>query len=145
MATKYAAQQVGVADGTEPPAKADGRLVGAKKRVILASKVATDAWNSGDLIYLGKKRPGETIVAIRCCTDTSFGTSTLSIGDGTTANKWVNAKTLTATDVPTVLGPKASTLDDAPASTKEDIWLTIGTANIAAGVLATFEIELAGL
>ena len=146
MATKYALQQKGVADSSKVPAdKADGRQVGAHKRTILASKDAgVDAWNSGDVIYLGKKPANEKIVAIRGCTDTSFATSTLSIGDGTTADKYVAAKTLTATDVPTTLGPKASTLDDAPGD-EEELWLTIGVANIAAAVVATIEIELAGI
>lgn len=145
MADKYALQQTGVADGTlNPPDKADGRQVNAGRTTILASKKNGEAWNSADRVFLGKKNANEKIVGIRATTDTSFTTSTLSIGDGTTADKYVGAALLTAVNVPTAIGPKASTLDDAPGA-EEDLWLTIGVANIAAGVLATIEIELCGV
>lgn len=144
MTDRYAMQQVGVADGTVPKAKLDGRQVGAHARVIIASKVTGTQWSSGDRIYLGKKKAGEKIVKVLCCTDTSFGTATLDLGDGTTAGKFLTGKVLTVTDVPTVIGPKASILDDDPLTTDEDLWLTIGVTNIASATVATFLIELAG-
>ncbi|MED5545629.1 MAG: hypothetical protein VYD90_10285 [Pseudomonadota bacterium] len=145
MADHYVAQQVGVADGTEFPAqRADARQVGAHRRTILASKVPGTAWASGDRVYLGKKRVGETIVGIRLCTGTSLGTSTVDVGNGSTADKYVDGATLTATNVPTAIGPKASTLDDGGAAADEEIWSTIGVAAIAAATVLTFEIELCG-
>jgi hypothetical protein len=154
MAVKYATQQQGVADGSAVPAnKADAREVNGVKSAILASKPSGTAWASGDTIYLGYKPEGHKITAIRGCTDTSWATSTLSVGVGddpragggvTTAAKYVSAKTLTATNAPTVLGPLASTMDDAPGD-GEHLWATIGTADVAAGTLATLEIEMVGI
>ena len=155
MAIRYATQQQGVMDGTAVPAdKADAREVNAAKSSILASKLAgTDAWNSGDTVYLGYKPEGKKIVAIRVTTDTSFGTSTLSIGvgddprAGTTIsddNKYVDAVTNTVTNKPTAIGPLADALDDDPGA-GEHLWLTVGTANIAAAVKATIEIEMVGI
>lgn len=156
MAVKYASQQQGVMDNTLVPAnKADGRQVNANKEAIVASKLAgTDAWNNGDTVYLGRKPAGRKITAIRLTTDTSLGASTLSIGYGTdpragtptitSANKYVDAAThTTPLDKGTVLGPKASTLDDAPGD-EEHLWLTVGVANIAAAVVASIEIETVG-
>jgi hypothetical protein len=156
MAVRYASQQQGVMDGTNVPAnKADGRQVNADVQKILASKLAgTDAWNSGDKVYLGFKPEGRKISAIRVTTDTSFGTSTLSIGIGDdprvgstidTANKYVDAAThTTPLNRPTVIGPVASTLDDEPGD-GEHLWLSVGVANIAAAVVATIEIETVGI
>lgn len=145
MADRYPLQQQGVIDGTKVPAdKADGRQVNATKFSILASKPAGTAWANGDVVHLGRKPAGQKIVAIRCTTGTSFGTSTLSVGVAGTAAKYVSAGTLTAPNVPTNLGPLASTLDDDPGAA-EDLILTIGTADIAAATVATFEIEMVGI
>lgn len=154
MAVGYALQQQGVVDGTKTPAdQADSREVHGARFSLLASKPAGTAWNNGDTIYLGKKPEGCKIVGVKGTTDTSLATSTLSVGVGdnptqgiavTTANKYVDAKTLTAVNVPTALGPVASTLDDAPGA-EEHLWLTVGVANIAAAVLATLEIEMVGI
>lgn len=145
MADRYAQQQVGVADGTQTPkAKLDGRQVGAHIRIITASKVPGVAWASGDRIYLGRKKAHEKLVRVDANTDTSFGTATLDLGDGTTAGKFLTGKTVTATDTPTPIGPRASIRDDDPLTTDEDLWLTIGVVAIASGTLATFDIYLSG-
>lgn len=146
MATIYAAQQVGVMDGTKVPAdRADGRQVHAKKSVILASKVTGLAWAAADIIVLGKLNPGEKLVAVRLTTGTSLGTSTVSIGTVASPSKYVAAATLTVVDVPTPIGPKASTLDDDPLTAPETIVATIGTATIASGTVLTFELEIASI
>lgn len=154
MAVKYAIQQQGVADGTAIPAnKADARQVNAARTTLLASKEAGVAWANGDTVYLGRKPAGMKIVDVKGNTGTSFGTSTLSIGIGDDpragstiddATKYVNAKTLTATDTPTSIGPKASTADDAPGD-EEHLWLTIGVADIVAATVATLAIEMCGV
>ncbi|PNU05810.1 hypothetical protein [Novosphingobium guangzhouense] len=145
MAKHYVKQQRGVSDGTEIPAKkADGREVNAEKRVILASKVTGTAWASGDTVVLGKKPVGCKVTAVRLTTGTSLGTSTVSIGTAAAPAKYVNAATLTATNVPTVLGPLASTLDDDPGA-EEELIATIGVAAIVAGTELTFEIEHCGI
>lgn len=155
MATRYALQQKGVADSTKIPAdKADARQVCGHHATLIASKDGgTDAWNSGDVIYLGRKPAGYKITGIAGVTDTSLGTSTLSVGVGgdprqggtvVTAAKYVNGATLTAVNVPTMLGPLASIVDDAPID-EEHLWLTVGTTNIAAAVVASLVIGMVGL
>lgn len=144
MARFYAAQQVGVLDGTKIPAdRADGRQVGAKKSVILASKVPGTGWAAGDVVVLGKLAPGEKLTAVRICTDTSLGSSTIAIGIAGATGKYVAARTFTTPlDAPTVIGPKASTLDDAPLEDDETILLTVAVATIASGTLLTIELEI---
>lgn len=141
MADLYALEFVGGPDGSaSPPKKLDGRLVSAKKRRTRATKPTTNL-ASGDRLYLGKLPQGGVIHSIGAVTDTSFGTSTLSIGTTGTPAKYVSAKTLTATDVPTALGPKASAAVLPPAPADEAIWLTVGTATIAGATVAQFFFE----
>lgn len=155
MPTKHVSQQRGVADGTAiPAAKADGRQVNAMKKSIIASKPTDEAWNIGDTIFLGKKAAGSKITCIRLATGTSLGTSTIDIGIGgdprggagvTAAQTYVAAATLTTVDRPTTIGPRASTLDDAPDTDEVYLWATIGVANIAAAVALTFELEMVAI
>lgn len=145
MATHYVSQQVGVLDATEVPAlKTDGRQVGAARRSTLASKVTGTIWANGDTIVLGKKRANEKLVGIRLTTGTSLATSTLDIGITGTLEKYAADKTLTVVDTPTQIGPKASTLDDAPGD-EETILATVGVADIAAATVLTFELEFVGV
>ncbi|WP_374414285.1 hypothetical protein [Novosphingobium colocasiae] len=146
MTTRYAKQQVGVADGTAIPVKkADGREVNAKRSAILASKVTGVGWASGDVIFLGTKKAGDKVVDVKLTTGTSLGSSTVSVGTLAVPDKYAATKTLTTVDTPTSLGPPASTLDaDAPIA-EEDLYATIGSATIASGTRLTFEICLVGL
>ena len=145
MATFYAREQSGVADGTlNPPKQADGKLVGAKQRIITANKNpsgSTQALAAADKLYLGTLPEGATITRIVGLTDTTLGTSTLSIGTLTTAAKYVNAATLTATNVPTTLGPLASARDAGPVTAAEDLYATVAVATVAAATKLTLEIE----
>lgn len=147
MGDFYVTQQKGVADGTEvPPARADGRQVGANKSVTLASKPTNQAYAAGDRLYLGKRPAGTKLTDIKLTTGTSLGTTTIDVGDQTTADKYVDGKTLTAVDTPTSLGPKASTLDDEPSDDPhEEIWATFLTASVGAAVALTFELEFTGI
>jgi hypothetical protein len=146
MAFHYVKQQVGVADGTNPPDRADGREVVANKVSTLASKVPGTAWASADRIYLGKRPAGYKLVAARVTSDTSLSTSTLAIGSEATADKYVAAQgSLTATDTSQALKVKASTLDDDPVDEEEALWATVGTAAIASATLLTIELEFVGI
>lgn len=141
MADLYAIEFVGGPDGTaQPPKKLDGRLVSAKKRRTRATKPAT-ILAVGDRLYLGKLPQGGALHLIDGLTDTSLGTTTLSVGTKADPTKYVNAKTLTATDTPTSLGPKAAAGVQQPVTADEDIWLTIGVAAIPANVVARFSFE----
>lgn len=146
MAQYYAAQTVGVLDGTKVPAdRSDGRQVGAKKSVILASKVTGVAWAAADTIVLGQLAPGETLVGVRLTTGTSLGTSTIAIGSTTSTSKYVAAATLTVVDTPTPIGPKASAIAAGPLASPETIIATIGVATIVSGTVLVFELEIASV
>lgn len=141
MADRYALEQVGVADGTLPPKLADGGLVHAKRRVITASFPTGTAQANGDRLYLGRLPIGAKLKAINGITDTTLGTTTLSIGTTAAPTKYVNAKTLTATDVPTPLGPKAANWAQAKLTAEEDLWLTLGVGGIAGAIIGGLDIE----
>lgn len=135
MATFYLDSFVGVADGSQiPAAKAAGNRVGAKESVTYGAKVSGQAWAAGDVIYAGKLRAGEFMRSAFANTDTSLSTATLSLGTLANPTKYVNAKTLTATDVPTALGPKAATAVLGPNTVDEDLYWTVGTAGVGSGV-----------
>lgn len=142
MADFYGLEFVGGPDGTKnPPKKLDFRLVGGKKRRVRSTKPTAQAFAAGDRLYLGKLPQGASIRAISACTDTSFGSTTISVGTTGTPAKYVNAKTLTATDIPTAIGPKASAFVQDPVSADEDLWATFATATLVAGAIAAFDFE----
>ena len=141
MADVYALEFVGGPDGTlQPPKKLDGRVVSAKKRRTRAVKPLT-ILNVGDRLYIGKLPQDAVLQTLSCNTDTSFGTTTLSVGTTSQPTKYVNARTLTSTDAPAAIGPSAASARNAPVTADEDLWVTIGTAAIPAAVLATFYME----
>jgi len=145
MATYYAKQFIGVADSTKvPPDRADGRQVGAKESTTVATKDNVNATAANDLIYVGRIRAGEMMVGFSGLTDTSFGAVTISVGTVTNPTKYVNAKTLTATDVPTALGPNAAALAAGPLTADEDIYVKVSGV-IAAAVVAEFITRIASV
>lgn len=138
MADLYALEFVGGPDGTQPsPKKLDGRIIGAKKRRTRAVKPST-ILNVGDRLYLGKLPANGVLTLITANADTSLGSTTLSIGTTATPAKYVNGQTLTATNVPTAIGPRVAAAVLQPAERDEDIWLTVGGAAIPAAVVASF-------
>lgn len=141
MPTYYAKQFVGVADGTKfPPDKADGRQVGAKKSVTVATKDNTNALIANDLVYVGKLRQGEIMTAFHAITDTTFGAVTISVGTLATPAKYVNGVTLTALNTPTALGPLAAAMAAGPLTADEDIYVKV-SGGVAAAVVAHFLME----
>lgn len=146
MAQYYAAQQVGVSDGTTIPAgKADGRIVGAKLSSIMAAKVAAQAWLAGDTIVLGTLRAGDSLKRVWLTSDTSFGAATVSIGTAAAPTKYVNAKTMTVVDIPTLLGVRGTAADDGAIAADEIIIATLAVAGVAGGVFCAFELEFASV
>ncbi|WP_226019519.1 hypothetical protein [Novosphingobium sp. FKTRR1] len=138
MATYYLDQFVGVVDGSQIPAnKADGRYQNAKTKETFASKVAGQAWASGDVIYAGRLPANCVLREALGITDTTLGTATLSLGTLAAPTKYVNAKTLTAVDVPTALGPKGAQAAAAPNTVDEDLYWTVGTTTVASGTNLT--------
>jgi hypothetical protein len=143
MTTYYATQYVGVRDGSViPPNLCDGREVDAKRRSSRATLDPTKTYANGDVIYIGRLPQGAVVKSISLLTDTSLGTTTVSVGTLGTPAKYASAKTLTTTDVPTAIGPKAATGGvQAPLTTQEEIYATLGVGGIAANVNVAFNIE----
>lgn len=141
MADLYALEFVGGPDGTlQPPRKLDGRVVSAKKRRTRASKPST-ILNVGDRLYIGKLPQDAVLQTLSVNSDTSFGSTTLSVGTTALPAKYVNAKTMTNTDAPSAIGPRAAIAQQAPVTGDEDLFVTIGSAAIPAAVIATFYME----
>lgn len=142
MTDRYSVEMVGVADGTlNPPKKADGRLIGSKIRSIRATKQVL-ADQIADRVYLGQLPVGATVKEILIVTDTSLGSATIAIGTTASSGKYVAARTYTTPlDVPTCIGPKASTWDDVPLTAPEDLWLTVAAAAIGGSAIVGIEIR----
>jgi hypothetical protein len=140
MAQGFAKAAVGVLDGTlNPPAKFDGRIVGAKLRsceAILDLAQATVAKNNGDTNVLFRFPAGAKPIAFVLNTSADLGAAaTIALGNATTAAKYMAAATFRTPNVPAVI-MLASAADDDPLAAFEDVLLTIGAANLpGAGVL----------
>mgnify|MGYP006191754395 CR=1 FL=1 len=147
MPDLYASTFVGVKDGTKnPPDRADGRLVGAKRSTIVAPKVAAQAIAAGDRLFLGTVRAGESIREIRLNTDTSLGTTTFSIGTTAVPAKYRAAAVFTTPlNIPSPVGPVAAAAIAAPLAADEDIWATFAVAGIAGGVVMAFEMDICSI
>ncbi len=146
MAVRYLSSFVGVKDGSEiPPLRSDGRKVGAALSTIFGRKVAGQTWANGDQIYVGRLEAGQCLRDFKINTDTSFGTSTISLGTLTSPTKYVNARTHTVTNTPTSLGPLASAAVAEPLAAAEDLYITIGTADIVAGTVAAVDLVYASV
>ena len=147
MPTYFASEFVGVRDGTKtPPDRADGRMVGAKESTIRASKPAAQALAIGDLLFIGALAPGERIKEIVINSDTSLGTTTVSIGTLALPTKYVNAATLTAPlNVPVNIGPRAAPHAAAPLAASEDLYATFGVAAVGGAVVLGIETTIASI
>lgn len=142
----YLSSFVGVKDGTTIPAdRANGQLVGAKMSSIIGSKPTGVAWANADQIYLGTLRAGESLREIKVTSDTTLGTTTLSVGPKSSTTKYANARTMTTVDTPTLIGPRGTAADDAPLTADEDVWLTLGVGGIAGGINLTIELVIASV
>lgn len=137
---------IGVADGTKTPAdRADGRKVGAKRSSIIGNKPAGVAYANGDRIFLGRLRAGDSLRDIILISDTTLGTTTVSVGTTATPAKYANAKTMTTTDVPTSIGPRGTAANAGPLAADEDIWATLGIGGIAGGINLSVELVIASV
>lgn len=143
MPTFFLAHAVGVEDGTvTPPNKYDGRFVGAKRKTVRANHPAGIAYALADLLFLVALKAGEQIADIRVTSDTTLGTTTLSIGPLATPTKYANARTMTVVDTPTSIGPRATAADDGPLAADEDVFITLGVGGIAGAVLFTIDVDI---
>jgi hypothetical protein len=142
----YLDSHIGVKDGTKIPAdRSDGRKVGAKRSSIFGAKPAGVAWANADQIYLGTLRAGESLRDIILISDTTLGTTTVSVGTKASTTKYANARTMTVVDTPTSIGPRGTAADDAPLTADEDIWATLGVGGIAGGINLSIELVIASV
>lgn len=143
MADYYGLEHSGsAADGTaNPPKKLDFRVVGGKKRRVRSTKATAQAIAVGDRLYIGKLPQNCSLRAVSVVTDAALGATTISVGPTTNPTKYVNAKTMTATDLPTAIGPKASAFIADPLGLDEELWATFGGAAIAGGAVLAFDFE----
>lgn len=104
-----------------------GRLKRLRATVTLASQTTSDT------LLLGNLPAGAVFAYGVITTDTSLGSSTLSIGTAAAAAAYRAAATFTATDTPTLFGKAAAVGgSDAGATTETGVIGTIATANLPA-------------
>lgn len=141
MTRRYVIQQVGVLDGTlAPPLQADGRQVNAKKRVIVATKQLT-ADQIADDIVLGRIPANAIVTEIKMLSSASLGSATIAIGIAGATGKYRAAGTFTTVDVPTIVGPPASTVAAGPLTAGETLIATVAAAALADTTKLVFIIE----
>jgi hypothetical protein len=128
MANTYATEAAGL--GETPVGKLDGAVQGARPRIFRAS-ITLASQASADTITLAKEPKGMRFSHGIIATDTSLGTSTLSIGTSASAAKYRAAAVFTATDTPTLFG-KAAAMNDDALTADETVIATVGTAALPA-------------
>lgn len=110
---------------TSPAGQVDGSVQGGHVRVY-REKIALNAQPTTDTIVLAFPTVGETFLYGVLTTDTSLGSSQISIGIAGTTAKYKALGAFTATDTPTFFG-KASA-QSAKLAADETVFMTIGTA-----------------
>lgn len=122
--------------GLAIPGQVDGSVQGGnvrlyRERITLASQPTTDT------IVVAYPSKGESFLYGVLLASATLGTSTIAIGNATTAGKYRAAATFTAVETPTLFGAAAAglaALDKLTAD--EEVFITIATAALpAAGTL----------
>lgn len=147
MAQGYAAELVGVLDGTvSPAAKSDGRVAGGRKRAhrfSLDLAQAAVAKNNGDTNVIARIPRGHVVTGITFNSTVTLGATTVAIGNAGTPAKYKNAAVFTTPDTPTgYMNAAASAL--APLADYEDVLLTFGAANAPGAGVIVGEIHTLG-
>lgn len=137
MTAYFGVQETVIQAGNNPPVN----FVGGRVRVFNEQFVyATQA--SGSTITVATIPAGAVILGFELFTDTSTGSATLALGDGTTSNKFVAASAYTTVDVPQVLGKTAPTLAALTAQT--NVVITTAAASLPASgnlVVQTYYVQ----
>lgn len=123
MTQTYATEVAGL--GTTPTTKSSGAVQGGRIRRFRAT-VTMAAQASGDTIVLAKVPAGYAFAYGVINASATLGTSTLAVGNSTTAGKYRSVSTFTAA-APTLFG-NSTAVDDDPLTAEEDVIATIGTA-----------------
>ena len=125
MAETFANEISGV--DSVPSTKSSGGVQGGRLRRFRAT-ITLAAQAIADTIVLADVPVGHVFAYGVLNTGTSLGTSTLAIGNSTTAGKYRAAATFTATNTPTMFGVNAAVAADAP----EEVERVIATVAVAA-------------
>jgi len=131
MAQTYSNELAGIA--SNPPVKPSATAAyGARMRRYRASIVlASQVFGAGNEIILAKVPAGLTFAFGMINTDTSLGTSTVSVGISGTVGKYLAAQVLTGTNTATIFSLVAQ--EEATAYTAEEvIFLQVLVANLPA-------------
>lgn len=112
---------------TTPAGQVDGSVQGGHVRVY-REKITLASQTTSDTIVLAYPTVGETFLYGVLTTDTSLGSSQVSIGIAGTTAKYKALGTFTATDTPTFFGKAAA--QSAKLTADETVFMTIGTANL---------------
>lgn len=125
MAQTFATEVAGI--DSVPAVKASATAAHGAHLVRYRASITLASQASGDTIVLADIPAGMVFAGGIITTDTSLGTSTLSIGPSGTAAKYRAASTFTATDTPTNFG-KASAIGGSASTAGERVLATVGTA-----------------
>jgi hypothetical protein len=133
MATLYSLEAADYLNSV-PAKMANGAVhQGRTRRVRCTVNLASQG--TSDTIVLCKLNAGMAFAFGVLTADTSLGSSTVAIGITGTTGKYRAAATFTATNTPTLFG-LAGTIDDAPLTGDETVFITIGAAALpASGIL----------
>ncbi len=139
MATRYAKEVKGVADGTQPPAMSNGAVLGDLRRMRATYDLATDgAVTTADNIVLGRLPAGSVFAFGVLTSSVTLGTSVVAIGTNAahaSNGQFRAAAVSTAVETPALFGQTAAQKAD-PAVAATPVYLTAATAGLPdAGVL----------
>jgi hypothetical protein len=131
--------------GQTPVGQVDGSAQGGhvrvyREQIALASGVGTTA----DTIVVAYPSKGEQFLFGVLTSTVTLGTSTVAIGITGATGKYRAAATFTAVDTPTLFGAGAAGLGGAgKLSADEEVFLTIGTANLPTSGTLTVDLYFA--
>lgn len=132
MAETYAPEVAGL--GTTPTTPANGGVQGGRVRRFRAT-VTLASQAIADTIVLADVPPGHTFAYGVLNSSVTLGTSTVAIGNSTTAGKYRAAAVFTAVSTPTLFGVNAAVAAD-PFDNVERVIATVAVAALpAAGTL----------
>jgi hypothetical protein len=125
MAQTYSTEMAGM--GSTPVVKPTSPGYGARLRRYRAS-ITLAGQLAADTIVLARIPAGSTFAYGIITTDTSLGSTTLSIGNATTVAKYRALAAFTTTDTPTLFGKAAAIADGQTLTADEIVLVTLAVA-----------------
>ncbi len=131
--TKLYTTEAAGAYGVTPPTKTPGNTVQAGLKRIRGTYVSTGANNAaGDTIVIGRMPVGAVFAGGEITQSVSSGTTTVAIGNSTTAGKYRAAAVQATVDQPIAFGTAASVAQAALAA-EEEVIATLAVGALPAG------------